>query len=398
MKNAYNLKNKQKRILFDLRFTDFGEAGGIENVAYYLIDCMLLSNYIIVLDVLKSSEKIFKLKYSNIHNVIIISDPIEGVYHQIKHVYFLKVLFRLFDKLAYELFNIELFRNRSRWANKINADLVFIPNHLGEIQQRKIPSIVFMHAILPNYTISDLKKIEKNASLAKYCISLWHYPFKEFIELFPEFKEKWFWIPMLVDQNLKLHGSGVDDLFIEEDFWLYMSFFTDRKNHITLIEGYYLANLKRNDLPHLYFVGKGDYKYFLRCEFLIKKFNLTEKIHMFYTYLPSEQVAQLYAQCLGVISSSIWEAASGTIVEAVQIGKPVLCSDVPPLTDFASSFDLKIEYFNPFNKIDISEKLLDFWDNRERYLFYGIENQFKIKKYDKKYTFNKILELLNTIL
>jgi len=386
------------KILFELRFTDYGQSGGIENVAYYYIDVIKNKNIDIILDVRKSSKSIYEQKYRDYPNIKVISDPLEGIYHIVKmrSVFFRRML-SLIDKIFYFAFHIELFRRRKKWANSQIADVVIYPNHLMEVQHDEIPVISFMHAILLDYTDREMEFIESHIKKSKALISLWHYPWQEFLEKYPQRKDSWFWIPTFLKINLDFNKTQKVN-GINERFWLYVSFFNERKNHIKLIEAYSLAIREEPNLPCLVFVGKGIKEIYLQVKEKIEELNLQTKIISIYDFLPNEQVAYLYKEAEAIISPTLWEAASGTVVEATIIGKPVLCSDVAPLRDYAEIFNLDVEFFDPINILDMKEKIISFNKNIDFHKENAVKNAEILSKYDDEFVASKFFEVINRVI
>ncbi len=130
-----------------------------------------------------------------------------------------------------------------------------------------------------------------------------------------------------------------------------------------------------------------------KVEELISNLGLQQHIKIF-EYLPEEKISYLYHNCYAVISPTLWEAASGAVLEATYCGKPVICSNVEPLSDFANYFALKMMFFDPLNAIDISEKILKIYDNYEALKQDALNNKEQLIKYDKNYFSNEFLKLL----
>ena len=385
------------KILIDLRFLDYVCSGGIENVAYYLIESLKNRNVKIILDVRASSKKIYEKIYSKDQNINIISDPIEGIYHNLKlKSKFLATIVHFFSRVLHKVFGIELFRRRKKWANSIKTDVVIYPNHLDDFQHFNIPSISFVHAILPNYDKRRMKFIEERVENANALISLWHYPYNEFINKYPQRKNSWYLIPMFNTVNIN-HTKQETVNWIKNPYWLDVNFYTERKNRLNLVNAYKLAYEKNNNIPDLIMVGKGKYEYFKDVKNLINKLKISSKIKAIYDFLPASQISYLYHNAKAILAPTLWEAASGSALEATLCGKPVACSNVPPLKDFADWFDLKMLFFYPKDINNMADKLLELDNNYKIYKKWGRENQQKIKKYDINYYGDEIMKVINTV-
>ncbi len=385
----------RRRILFDLRSIDYGYVGGIENVAYYAIDSLKGKDVDIILDVRSSARKMISKRYQEDSNIRIISDPVEGIFHRLNRYHMTRVL-RLIDNTLHRLFGWELFRRRTKWANSIDADVVIYPSHLDLLQHEKVPAISFMHALLPGYTEKEMIPVESHVRGAKALISLWRYPYREFITRYPERAASWHQIPCLLTINLESE-EPLDIPDMPTKFWLYVTFFTERKNHLNLVKGYKSALEIAADLPALLFVGRGNQNYYEKVVQLIDELELTKRIKVIFDFLPHSQIAQLYKAADGIVAPTLWEAASGTVAEACLAGKPVACSDVPPLRDFADCFDLNMLFFDPTIEEDIAQKLVTFYRDSEKYKSWGRDNSEKLRKYDKNYFGNELIGVIDSV-
>jgi glycosyltransferase involved in cell wall biosynthesis len=60
-----------------------------------------------------------------------------------------------------------------------------------------------------------------------------------------------------------------------------------------------------------------------------------------------------------IVAPTLWEAASGTIFEAFWYGKPVACSDIPPLRQQIEMVGGSARYFNPEDPVDIAAAIFE---------------------------------------
>lgn len=370
------------QLLIDLRSINYGRSGGIENYAYYVIDCLKHTDLQIILDVSPFSKSFYQEKYKNNKNIKIICDPLLERLNNIIQLIFPGK----FKSLG----------SRKSWAKKAKADFVFLPNHMAVYQHTHLPGIIAMHAFLPEYNNKIKNIIEYNADKAAALITSWNYPYQEFIKTFPQHKQKWYLIPYIAAHNVdEKKQEPIENL--PEKYFLYIAFFSERKNQLNLVEAYSRAKLKNTALPKLILAGGADNEYKLKVRVRVNELNLGTDI-LIYNYLPNENISYLYHNCYAVIAPTLWEAASGAVLEATYCGKPVLCSDVPPLKDFASYFNLNLMFFDPLKIEDIAYKILEFYNNYENMKSYGELNAQKIKVFDQKYFANEFLKVINTIL
>lgn len=367
------------KLLIDLRSINYGRSGGIENYAYYVIDCLKQTDLQIVLDVSPFSKTIYQEKYKDDKNIQIICDP----------------LIEKLNSLVQKIFpgKFKSLGRRKRWAKKAKADFVYSPNHMAKLQHLHLPGILTMHAYMPEYDEKIKNTIKFNADTAYALVTSWNYPYQEFIKTFPQHKNKWHLIPYIAAHNVNEENQKpVKNL--PDKYFLYVAFFSERKNQLRLVEAYADAKLKNTILPKLILAGGVNNDYKIEVRNRIKELKLTDDV-IIYDYLPEENISFLYHNCYAVIAPTLWEAASGAVVEGTYAGKPVLCSNVPPLIDFAKYFELEMMFFDPFNVEDMAQKILEFVNNYEQMKNIGKENLDKIKKYDHKYFANEFLKILN---
>ena len=171
------------KILFDLRSVDYGQSGGIENYSYYFIESLKKRDVELILDVPVTSRKIYKRKFKSDSNIKVISDPLQWIVIYSNSMYkIISSISHLLGQTFLKWSNIEFLRRREQWANSIDADLVYYPYHLDELQHFKNPVVTTIHAFQPNYSELEFKAIDSHIKKAKSLITSWNYPYQEFIE------------------------------------------------------------------------------------------------------------------------------------------------------------------------------------------------------------------------
>lgn len=369
------------KLLIDLRSINYGRSGGIENYSYYVIDCLKQTDLEIILDVSPFSKLIYNQKYNSDKNIKIVCDPVLEKLNNIIQLFFSG--------------KFKALGSRKIWAKKAKADFAYLPNHMSKYQYLHLPGIITMHAYLPEYSQKIKDIIKYNADNAAALITSWNYPYQEFIKTFPQHKQKWFLIPYIAAHNVDENNQKpIDNL--PDYYFLYVAFFSERKNQLRLVEAYADAKLKTKNLPKLVLAGGVNNDYKIKVRKLVKELGISNDVIIF-DYLPDENISYLYHNCYAVIAPTLWEAASGAVLEATYCGKPVLCSDVAPLKDFANYFNLIVSFFNPLDINDISQKILDFNANYAQMKIDAEENVKKIKIFDQNYFRKEFLKILLTI-
>lgn len=353
------------KVLIDLRSINYGRSGGIENYAYYVIDSLRDKDVEMILDVSPHSKDFYSEKYLEYKNLNIICDPI------------LNFVYRTINFLSPK--KINYVGRRSGWAKKQTVDVVYCPNHMALNQHTHLPSIFTMHAFLPDASSRYDENVISNVHTASALITSWNYPYQEFIKKLPDCKKKWFLLPYIAMHNIdSTKQEAMSEL--TRPFFLYVAFFSERKNHLKLVKGYALAKKDKPELPELVLVGSGNNDYKNQVRALVLDLQLNESVKI-YDYLPDTKISYLYHNCEAILSPTLWEAASGVVLEGVFCGKPVACSDVPPLKDFADFFKLDILFFDPNSESSIAKRIIDLVEQKEENHKRGIVNKSKILSY-----------------
>lgn len=113
--------------------------------------------------------------------------------------------------------------------------------------------------------------------------------------------------------------------------------FTDQKNHLFMLE---VMKLLPNEFK-LLLLGEGSLRD--KIESKIIELNLEERVVMMGF---QKDVASIIKACDLVVVPSKWEGFGLIAVEAMACGKPVICNDVPGLSEVVGKAGLKVELGN----------------------------------------------------
>jgi glycosyltransferase involved in cell wall biosynthesis len=80
-------------------------------------------------------------------------------------------------------------------------------------------------------------------------------------------------------------------------------------------------------------------------------------------YVSDEQLALLYQNAQAFVFPTLSEGFGLPGLEAMSLGCPVLCSDIPVLKEI---YGQAAEYFDPSKPKDIAQKIVDFEKNNNR--------------------------------
>ena len=134
---------------------------------------------------------------------------------------------------------------------------------------------------------------------------------------------------------------------------LYVSRFDVYKHHRELIEAYAcLPALVRHEHP-LLLIGETDLPQTQPAKALIERLGLQASVQIAGA-VPYQELPAYYHHAHAIVFASSCENCPNILLEALGAGRPVLCSNAPPMPEFGGD---AVEYFSPFDPIDIQRAL-----------------------------------------
>ncbi|HEY1511263.1 MAG TPA: glycosyltransferase [Solirubrobacteraceae bacterium] len=82
-------------------------------------------------------------------------------------------------------------------------------------------------------------------------------------------------------------------------------------------------------------------------------------------YVSSRELDALYDECAGVVQTTLYEAGSFPMVEAMSAGKPVAISSIPPIIEQVESWGVVAELFDPLDPEDVAGAIWRLWEGSE---------------------------------
>lgn len=134
------------------------------------------------------------------------------------------------------------------------------------------------------------------------------------------------------------------DLHItEHQYMFYPANFWPHKNHLMLITAYgmYLSRNSGNAMDLVFTGALDDAQRSLKDK--IRRMGLEGRVH-FLGYLSEDQLMAVWKGCYCLVFPSLYEGFGIPVLEAMQFGKPVICSNVTSLPEVAGDAAL---YFDP---------------------------------------------------
>ncbi len=137
-------------------------------------------------------------------------------------------------------------------------------------------------------------------------------------------------------------------------YFLYVSPLAPYKAQIEVIRGYALIKQRRSTKEKLLLAGWDLPAYAAKVRQEISKLGLKDDV-LLLGPVPHNDLPSLYQHAVVNIFASECENCPNILLEALAAGRPVVCSNRPPMPEFGGSAAM---YFSPSSPEDLAEKLL----------------------------------------
>lgn len=362
------------------------KSGGLENFALAVISGIAGHIEEVVLDVRRPDIGFYQDYFRSHPNVSLVSDPKQGFW------FFVDDWIRRFPALRKVIRSVgkslrtNPLKAKEKWANAQRADVAYYPSHRDEPQHRSIPTVVTIHAILPEYGAKEMDQIRRHMESARAIVTSWPQPFRELTERYPFAKDRLFMVPYTAEQNVK--GGGAEELTglsLPDSFYLYPAVIIPRKNHQNLIKAYGLLKQRGLDAPAVVCTGGNVHEDHTSALVKLARAEGVEGKFLFLGQVSAERMGALYHACTGALCCSFWEAAIAALQEGVLAGKPVICSDIEPARAHAKLFDIDVCYFDPADPRNMADQLAHFGGNLQRYRESSVRASDAVRRVDAAY-------------
>lgn len=161
--------------------------------------------------------------------------------------------------------------------------------------------------------------------------------------------------PLLISEHLNYFNIG------NRPYMFYPANFWPHKNHRMLITAYgmYVARNPESNIDLVFTGALEEAQQKLRDN--VRRMGLEERIH-FLGYLPDDQLTSVWQGCSFLVFPSLYEGFGIPVLEAMQFGKPVLCSNVTSLPEVAGTAALYFDPRKPEEIVQCMEKLIGIQD------------------------------------
>ena len=157
---------------------------------------------------------------------------------------------------------------------------------------------------------------------------------------------------------------------MKDDYFLYVGNAYPHKNVETLIRAAKLAKAR------VIYVGKNDYFY--------------QKLGVVPKSVSDKELTNLYKNATALVFPSLMEGFGLPGVEAMRIGTPVVCSDIPVFREIYGEACLK---FNPRDPEDIKKKLQEVLENKKLRTDLIVKGKKQAAKYSWRRMASETLEV-----
>ncbi|WP_345762833.1 glycosyltransferase [Diaminobutyricibacter sp. McL0608] len=204
------------------------------------------------------------------------------------------------------------------------TDVVWYPFHRS--LATAVASVVTVHDLRvferDFASVMDQRIIEENVRNARALVCSWPHPFDSLIERFPEAEKKSFQIPLPVLNPGRPRATRRTEA--QPVTLIYPGYVTEHKDHETLIRALAL-------LPDVRLICTGaETPYARTVRDLADDLGVADRIE-WRGYVDETELENAYEEADVLVMPSLWEAASGPVLEAVVRQLPFVASDIPPL-------------------------------------------------------------------
>lgn len=181
----------------------------------------------------------------------------------------------------------------------------------------------------------------------------------------------------------------------DRPYLLYVSRFDVYKHHHQLIEAYALLPADLRAAHPLLLIGETDLPEAQRARALVDRLGLRAQV-LILGSIPYEDLPAYYRHAAVIVFASSCENCPNILLEALGAGRPIACSNIPPMPEFGGD---AIEYFSPFDPQDIKRALIRLLSDPSRAASLAAAAAARSRRYDwavtGRETWTCILELGN---
>ncbi|MGB9177010.1 MAG: glycosyltransferase family 1 protein [Methanoregula sp.] len=270
---------------------------------------------------------------------------------------------RLFGKMSSSEITLK------KIISKYHFDLWFCPFSILEPKPVKIPSLVtipdIQHEYYPeNFSDKELflrrQNIKPSGEMATEIITESTFSKQCIIEKFGVDPEKIHVIPLSADDRFSNpeNADGVIKKFnLPDHYFLYPANGWPHKNHLVLIEGFWLYRKSFNTPLHLVLTGSG-LQGTVAITNLLSHYKIQEFVHIL-GYVDNGDLPGLYKNAKALVFPSLFEGFGLPLLEAMAMGCPVIASNTTSIPEVAGDAAYFFDPVNPQSICDAMHRIID---------------------------------------
>jgi glycosyltransferase involved in cell wall biosynthesis len=244
----------------------------------------------------------------------------------------------------------------------LGPDVVYYPFH--RLDGGGTPAVVTAHdlrVLQPEFFDgAEARRLEANLRRAAAVVTSWSHPERQLLDVYPWLETKLQRIPIPPLVRCEPTTGAGDEMVL-----LYAASTGPHKNHVRLIEA---VALLRADRPvRLICAGPCREPGYSAALGRVRELGLSDAVS-FTGFVPDDELRALYAQAGIVVAPTLWEGASGTVLEGFAYHRPVACSDIPPLRSQIDDLRGTARFFDPLRPDEIAEAVREIWRDSRRYV------------------------------
>ncbi|WP_420430663.1 glycosyltransferase family 4 protein [Kordiimonas sp.] len=198
-------------------------------------------------------------------------------------------------------------------------------------------------------------------------------------------------IPHGINEAFRSNNVASPDKKSGDRYVLYVSILDVYKSQLQVVEAWSLLRKMKPDIEEkLYLVGPEYPAYGAKVRLRIEQLGLQEEVK----YLGAasySQLPKLYREATINLFASSCENCPNILLEALASGTPILCSNYPPMPEFAGEAVL---YFDPYSPHDAAQKLFKLLVDEDLRGAMAKKALYQSRGYDWRQTANQTWRLL----
>jgi glycosyltransferase involved in cell wall biosynthesis len=211
------------------------------------------------------------------------------------------------------------------------------------------------------FASSHAECVERAAAV----VTSWAEPRSQILARYPQLEPRLFTVsfPSLLPAS---HGPAE---VRDRPYLLYPASTLPHKNHVRLLRA--MTEVKKRHDVRLICTGPSVEPTASEVRATVRDLGLDDRVELL-GYVTDEQLSALFRGCVGVVVPTLWEAASGAVMEGIDFGRPVACSNIESVSRQVADARARAALFDPLDVDDIARAMLAILDEPHKYT--GVED------------------------